>query len=120
MRILWMRKTGWLLDVNAKIRSPVLESVAEVDMPDNDAVMAKIRSDCEEYSDVVNSNDRRIRLIVVESELLSETLYHQPRLVSLNIALRVSFDGEHPPRSEDMLVGRSRAQLPDTIFVNAV
>jgi hypothetical protein len=36
MRILWMRKTGWLSDVNAKIRSPILEGIAKVHMPDND------------------------------------------------------------------------------------
>jgi hypothetical protein len=48
IRILWIRETGWLSDVNAKVRSSVLESVAKIDMPNDDAVMAKMRSDGEE------------------------------------------------------------------------
>jgi len=35
MRILGIRKTGWLSDVDVEIGSPVLESVVEIDMPDN-------------------------------------------------------------------------------------
>jgi hypothetical protein len=48
MWILGIRKTGWLSDEDGKVGSPILESVSKVDMPDNDSMMAKMRTDCEE------------------------------------------------------------------------
>jgi hypothetical protein len=46
--VLRIRKTRRLPDEDVEICFPVLESIAKVDMPDSDALMAKMRSDCEE------------------------------------------------------------------------